>query len=90
MTATIDTLTTPSEIAGRETISPPEAKPASTSRRATLGWVAVPGHRRGRAVVVAAFTGSGDNGTLPVAGWGGPALTYPGLVAVKQSWVLEK
>lgn len=41
-------------------------------------------------LVIAAFTGSGDNGALPVAGWGGPALTYCGLVALKQSWVIEK
>ena len=41
MTANTDTLTSPSETAGREITSPPEVQPPSTSRRTGFAWIAV-------------------------------------------------
>ena len=69
MTATTDTLTSPSETAGRETTSPPEAQPPSTSRRAAFGWIAVA--LAGIAVAAlafATFTG-GDDRDIPAQGF---------------------
>jgi hypothetical protein len=67
MTANTDTLTTPSDTAGRETTtSPPEAHPPSTSRGAALGWIAV--ILAGIVVAtlaVATFTGGDDSTEVP-------------------------
>jgi hypothetical protein len=69
MTANTDTLTSPGETAGRESPSPPEAHPHSTSRRAALGWLAV--ILVGiviAALAFATFTG-GDDRDIPAQGF---------------------
>jgi hypothetical protein len=77
MTANTDTLTSPSETAGRETISPPEAHPPpSRSRRVAFGWVAV--ILAGVAVAAlafATFTG-GDGRDIPAQGFYPEAEAY--------------
>ena len=76
MTASTDTLTSPSETAGRETTSPPEAQPPSTSRRSALGWIAVA--LAGIAVAAlafATFTG-GDDRDIPAQGFYPEAEQY--------------
>ena len=76
MTATTDTLTSPSETAGREITSPPEAQPPSTSRRSALGWIAVA--LAGIAVAAlafATFTG-GDDRDIPAQGFYPEAEQY--------------
>ena len=76
MTATTDTLTSPSETAGREVTSPPEAQPPSTSRRFALGWIAVA--LAGIAVAAlafATFTG-GDDRDVPAQGFYPEAEAY--------------
>ena len=76
MTASTDTLTSPSETAGREITSPPEAQPPSTSRRFALGWIAVA--LAGIAVAAlafATFTG-GDDRDIPAQGFYPEAEQY--------------
>ncbi len=76
MTADTDTLTIPSETAGRETTSPPEAHPPETSRRAAFGWVAVVlAGIAVAALVFATFTG-GDGRDIPDQGFYPEAEAY--------------
>ena len=76
MSATTDTLTSPSETAGREITSPPEAQPPSTSRHSALAWIAL--GLAGIAVAAlafATFTG-GDDGDIPAQGFYPEAEQY--------------
>ena len=76
MTATTDTLTSPSETAGRETTSPPEAPPPSTSRRSALAWIAVAlAGIAVAALALATFTG-GDDRDIPAQGFYPEAEAY--------------
>jgi hypothetical protein len=76
MTANTDTLTSPSETAGREITSPPEAQPPSTSRRFALAWIAVGlAGIAVAAIAFATFTG-GDDPNIPAQGFYPEAENY--------------
>ncbi|MET0739667.1 MAG: hypothetical protein ABW035_15430 [Acidimicrobiales bacterium] len=77
MPADTDTLTIPSETAGRETTSPPEAHPPpSRSRRAAFGWVAmILAGVALAALAFATFTG-GDDRDIPAQGFYPEAEAY--------------
>ena len=76
MTATTDTLTSPSETAGREVTSPPEAQPPSNTRRPGFAWIAVAlAGIALAALVFATFTG-GDDPDIPAQGFYPEAEAY--------------